>query len=187
MPLNITHTWPKLGMDIQNAKLNLSNNFVVDFKVSHTDPQLQINSSSSKLHIDQTKAFGDEGLKTIQDLMDQFVQDGKQAALSYIEKKVAESERLSEIEKGGSPIADIARDNTFPQKNFNIGMMPEHPPEIQVEPGKLKFNLIKGEVNIEYNHVPIEANYIPPKIKYYMIQNGDLNIEFTGNNVDTKV
>lgn len=187
MPLSINHTWPLLGIQTQSAKLNLSNNFVSDFKISHTEPQLQIQSTKPKLHIDQTKAFGDEGLKSIQDLMDQFSQDGKQAVLNYIANKVEEGNRIGSIEYGGNPIADMARESGLKQRDFTIGIMPEHPPEIQVEEGEVKFDLIRGKVNTEYNHVPIEMNYIPAEIKYYMIQNGDLNIEYRGNNVDTKV
>lgn len=66
MSIRISHVWPKIGIQTQKAKLNLKNNGKTDHIISHTNPQIEINSTNAKVHIDQSQCFADAGLKNIE-------------------------------------------------------------------------------------------------------------------------
>ena len=187
MVISISHTWPKIGIQTQDAQLNLRNNGKTDHIISHTEPQIDITSTKSKVYIDQSQCFADAGLKGISDFANEYVQLGKQATMQYIQKRSQEGDSYANTQYGGRPILDNIANEMNQTLDYNIGLMPEHSPVIEIEPGVLDIQLIEGKVNVEYNKVPVDAEYVPYQVKVYMEQEGSLEIQFVGSNFDSKI
>lgn len=187
MDIRITQTYPKIGIQTQNAKLELSNCGKTDFTINHTEPKLELHTTQAKVYIDQSRCFADEGLKGIKDLMDDMVSQAQAQAFQYIAKKAEEGDSYARIENGGKPILDAMKQDLYQTVDYNIGLMPTQGPEITVEPGEVETNLIRGEVNATFNYVPIEGAYTPGKVSFDLLQKGSVEIEYVGKNIDTKL
>ena len=188
MDIKISHTWPKIGIQTQRAQLNLKNNGKTDHVITNTAPQLQINSTDAKVYIDQTQCFADAGLKGIEDFAAEVTQLAKSATMEYIQRETRQGDSFTKTyNKNARPMLDAAREEMTRRFDYNIGLVPSHRPEITIQEGQLDIQLIQGQVDVQYNHVPIEGEYIPAQIRFYMEQVGSLDIEYVGSNVDTKV
>lgn len=187
MNIRITQTWAQIGINTQNARLEMRNNGKLDFIVKHTEPKVQIDSTLPKVHIDQSKAFADEGLKGIADFMQEAVDLGKKNAMEYTARKAQQGDTYAKIENKGKPILDAIKEELTNFVDYNVVAMPQHAPEIYVEEGETNIQAIEGQVETFFNYTPIESTFIPPEIEIYMKQKGSVSIEYVGNNVDTKI
>lgn len=188
MDIRISRTWPKIGIETQRAQLNLRNNGKTDHTMSHTNPQILINSTKPVVHIDQTQCFADEGFKNIVDFAAESTQLAQKATMEFIQKKSQEGDSYARTyNKNSRPILDVIRENMVEKAEFNIGLIPSQMPEITVENGNVDMQVIEGQINIQYNHVPIETEFVPPQIRIYMEQAGKIDIEYIGNNMDARI
>ncbi len=141
----------KLNIETQNAKL----------EIHQEHAKISIETKKPKLEIDQYEAFASSGLKNMSDLTKEAADRGKQQVLEFIGKEASDGHMLASIENGGNPIAEIAKRDSSPEKQFGMVTMPSVGP---------KFKLIPGEIKIRANevkhgeHIGYEANYIPGKV-----------------------
>ncbi|MCG7344354.1 DUF6470 family protein [Sporosarcina sp. ACRSL] len=75
---------------------------------------LEMSTTSSQLSIDTTEARADIDLKSPLRRGDENAQYGMQTILEGIARRAQEGQQLMQIENGGNPIADIAKQNTNP-------------------------------------------------------------------------
>lgn len=187
MDIRITQTYAKLGIDTQNAIYNMRNNGKTDFTMRHTEPQIQIHSTAPQILIDQTQSFADEGLKGNTAFLDESVALGKQNLLQYVGKEAQEGDSFAQIQYGGKPILEAIRQEGYQTKEYDVGIMPEHAPQISLQEGEVDIQLMEGDVQTQYNYVPIDVQYAAGRVSYYLRQKNGVNIEYIGSNVDTKV
>ena len=187
MDISITQTYPKIGIQTVNAKLELKNCGKIDYTISHTDPKLEIYSTLPKVIIDQSRCFADEGLKGIKDFRDEVVQLAQNQVMQYISKKAEEGDSYTKTENGGRPILSAIRQDLFQIVDYNVGLMPTQGPEITAEMGEANVNVVEGDIQTAFNNVPIDSNYTPGKVSYYLLQKGGVSIEYVGKNLDAKV
>lgn len=187
MDIKITQTHPQIGIHTQNAKLELSNNGETDYTISHTEPKISLHTTQAKVFIDQTRCFADEGLKNLKDFMAEIVAKAKSQVFQYVAKKAQEGDSYASIENGGNAIIGAIKQDMYETVDYNIGLVPSQGPEISVQMGEVRSELVRGEVNTSYNNVPIEGSYTPGQVNFNLLQKGSINIEYVGNNVDAKV
>ena len=146
MSIRISHVWPKIGIQTQKAKLNLKNNGKTDHIISHTNPQIEINSTNAKVHIDQSQCFADAGLKNIEAFATENVQLAQKNVMEYIQKKVQLGDNCAKTyNKEARPILDSIRNEMSKTIDYNIGLMQNmrqwlllrRKLDIQVNEGKL--------------------------------------------------
>jgi hypothetical protein len=121
LDIKITQTYPKIGIQTQNAGLELSNNGKTDFTISHTEPRLEMQTTLPKVQIDQSRCFSDEGLKGIKDFMDSIVAQAQAQASQYISKKAQEGDSYTRIENGGRPILDAIKSDIYVTHEYDVG------------------------------------------------------------------
>lgn len=86
-----------------------------------------------RIEIDQYECFATSGLKGSFDLAKEGAQLGYKQSMEYIAKTAQDGNRLAAIEKGGTPIQDIAKRDAWPVHEFGLGFMPKARPKITVK------------------------------------------------------
>lgn len=169
--INITTTPPQQSIEQPQADLDIQNPKI----------ELEIERTPSKLTIDQTKAWEDMDLKHIFRRIEEFAENGYQDLLEGIARRARQGDELMNIENGGNPIAEQAKENSeTPPKEFNIGWIPSHfSVKIHYEPGDVKINWrIQPAINNIKANKPI-LDYQPGKVNIKMAHYPDVKIEFT--------
>ncbi|HHV96237.1 MAG TPA: hypothetical protein GXX37_07165 [Clostridiaceae bacterium] len=90
-------------------------------------------SRQAILEIDQYPVFAGLGYKSSIDLVKEAAQKAYQHAIEYIGKTASDGDRLAAIELGGTPIADIAERDAFPEKEPDAGSVPGGQPKFDVK------------------------------------------------------
>lgn len=180
--LRIEHTYGQIGIDAYNSELQIQSK-LSKLNLQHSDAKIQIEKESPKVVIDQHECFATAGLKNVFELTDEAAQLGMQQSMEYAAKKAAEGDALANIKSKSNTIAEIARQNTVDQHEFNIDLIPKARPKIEIE-GYIKFSLEKGQVvgNIEDGYIDI--NFSNPRLDMYLKVKPSLSIEYIGNNFD---
>jgi len=155
-------------------------------------PIVNIHTELPKVEIDQYECFATSGLKNYLDLAREGAQLGHQQALEYIGKLAADGDTFAAIEQGGSPIAEIAERDAYPERVFGIVAMPSARPQISVRGGvqlQPEYDPIGFRNGIKIRFVPGEfiADYIPGNVNIFMRQYNSVNIKYVGSNIDMYV
>lgn len=189
MGLSISHTDMQLGIDqipasldirTQNAKLELHQTYA----------KLDVRTELPRVIIDQYECFADEGLKNNYDLLKDSSQRAYQHIMEYIGKVADDGDRLAAIERGGNPIAEIAKRDAFPEHEFGLDFIPKARPRfdvtggIQIEP-VLDSNGATNGVEGEYTPGRLDFNFQPAQLNIYVKQYPSVNIQYEGNTIDT--
>ena len=103
---------------------------------------IEISTTASQMHIDQTEAFADANLKSPIRVANETAAKALQQASQYVAKTAQQGDQLMKIENGNGAIARIAKVNSDPApKQVNIGYMPK-------SADRVKFNFQPAQVNI---------------------------------------
>ena len=96
----------------------------------HTElPQIRIDSSRTREEI---------GLKSPSGICREGTALAKQAVLEGIGRRAQEGDRFQKIENPSDPVAEIAAQVLDKQVDYNVGLIPQTPPQISVERGGVK-------------------------------------------------
>ncbi|UCZ52693.1 DUF6470 family protein [Bacillus shivajii] len=141
----------QIGMQQQKPEMSITQrpaDISIDQELVGT---LRISTTASKLHIDQSEAFADTGLKGPLRRNEEWGAQGKQSVMQYIAKTVQQGEQLKKIEHGTEAIAQLAKQNgERPTKEINVGFVPEHAFKVnfQYEPSDIQVDVDWPEPNI---------------------------------------
>ncbi|SHN80921.1 DUF6470 family protein [Desulfitobacterium chlororespirans] len=148
----------RLEYTIQNARLAMKKHLPM-VEMENIPPQLQISQPAGKLTIDSTDYYHSIGLKTWAALSRENYDRGRQAALEGIAAIVEKGNRLAQISNPATnAIADMAFESCFAAKgelSFEPIIAPSvryeaSPAQIEVIPGKINYNLVRGRVDADY-------------------------------------
>lgn len=142
--------------------------------------ELTIDRKKPMLTIDQTQARADLGFKNREQLLEDFVQDGKQGVMEGTARRAQDGDELMMIENGGGAIANQAERNAFdPPAEFNIGWIPRA--------GGVKLSYDPGSVDIQWKVNKVINNsrpqkptheYTPGKVEVALQRYNSLEIDF---------
>ncbi len=135
--LQYTISYARIGIRTQNAQLNMQTQNA-RLEITSEKPLVKMTSSKPQLIIDQRECFASSGLKSYSELTQEAANRGRQQALEFIGKEASDGNLLAAIERGGNPLAQIAKRDAYPQKQFGMVSMPSAPPKIDYIPGELK-------------------------------------------------
>jgi len=90
-------------------------------------------SREAILEIEQYEVFANLGYKCTRDLLRDSVENTYRHTIEYIGKTAEDGDRLAAIELGGTPIADMAERDAFPEKIFGLEIAPYTGPKIDVK------------------------------------------------------
>ncbi|HOQ02040.1 MAG TPA: DUF6470 family protein [Acetivibrio clariflavus] len=183
MPLYITQTYAKIGIETSPARLEMRSRWArLELKQNHAQMKMEI--THPQIDIDQYEAFASAGLKNNLDLTRSEVEKAKQKILEYIRETAEDGDTLAAIENGGNPIAEIAARDLYTYRDYNIGTIPKVGPKITCIEGEVKIELEKnpdGSLNlVETNYVPSELDfkYTPAQIRIYLLQYASIKFDY---------
>jgi hypothetical protein len=189
MALSISTTNIKLEYERTSSSLNMESN-EARLELHQKHAKVNIETELPKVLIDQYECFASAGLKNNYDLISEIAQRAKQNAIDFIGKTAEDGRLLAAIEKGGNPIAQIAKRDAYPEHEFILDFIPKARPKIEVT-GDIKMDPERNSegVNngVEINYVPgsLNIDFTPAKINFNVLQYPSISIKYLGNNIDT--
>ena len=97
------------------------------------DDRQRLKSREAVLEIDQYEVLENLGYQGTGDLLRESAQKTYRHVMNYIGKTAEDGDRLAAIELGGSPIADMAERDAFPEKTFGTEITPYAGPKVDVK------------------------------------------------------
>lgn len=191
MGLTMTRTDARLGMETTPGKYNMESRRA-SLELHQKQAKVNIKTELPKVLIDQYECFAEAGLKNSADLSKEQSELAYQQVMEFIEKTAEDGDQLAKIELGGTPIADIAERDAFPEKEFGLAFIPSTGPKFDVT-GSLDIEAVRNwegvnnGVEINYQPAQLDTNYTPSVLRIYMQSYPSLNISYQGRNVDTYV
>ncbi|NSW83217.1 MAG: hypothetical protein HPY90_08065 [Syntrophothermus sp.] len=182
MELRIEQSFARIGLNIKDPFLNLDVSSP-RLNLRSVPPRMEITSRLPDISIDQTQCFADMGKRTPIEFMSYMANLAWALGQQGTERIAAEGEMLASIEDGLT-VSDIAFENSFDVKEYDVAAVPSHPPEIgfavypvniKVEPGTVETHLEPGAVrgNLDWGQV-----------RAYLLQPPQLDIQYVGKNYD---
>ncbi len=187
MNLEINTTYGQVGVDSYPGSIKIDSNR--DFAMKSKPPEMELKPGKSELRIDREKTNYDLGLKTIRQSFRDFKKKSNEAGLEAIGKIAREGDMLGRIEKNdASIISRLARQN-FMDEPFagNVGLIPEHPPEIEVESRLPETKLKWADIKVIKRKVFSDITGKPGKAEVYLLQKGGVEVSYKGKNMDLQV
>lgn len=154
-----------------------------DQTISQPPAKLEINTTRGELRIDSSQARRDVGIYPTGEMIARYAQEGKQAALQGIARRVREGNQIMEGAgkgQGRQITQQIAKQNTGPKRSgpYNIKFIPSvGSVKINYTPGKTDIKITPGDlkINVKVNK-PIH-NYTPGKVTGVMVQRPRVDID----------
>lgn len=177
--LQIEQTYAKLGMQNQNAKLQLETTRP-ELMINTEPAKVEISGGKSTLSIDQTALRYSFGLKNVTDFGRDNAKSGMEALANWVGQIAAEGARLAQIEKGGNPIAEMAREKTI-KPLIDLTWAPLEKPDIRFELIPLRFDVTPAKLDIQIKLGEVKNETIPGKLDIYLAQKNSITITTTGS------
>ncbi|WP_227937251.1 DUF6470 family protein [Alkalihalobacillus deserti] len=185
--LNIQQTDARIGLSSSRPGPQIRQQ-AADMQIRQNHNNLiEISTTASKMHIDQTEAFADANLKSSLRVANEAAARALQQVSSFVAKTAQQGDQLMRIENGTGAITRIAKANSEPTpKQFNIGYMPK-------SADRVKFVFQPAQVNIKArtNETDIIVNRRAPQIEMpkwqsdvYIKQKNQISFEAVGGTVN---
>lgn len=172
-----------IGLNISKARVDLQTT-PGQVNIETTPAMLDIQSPDPVLHIDQRQCFADKGMKSIDTFMTDWVAESRSDFISGLSRMVAQGDQLAAFKS--CSIADVVNADAGQMPDFAVKCVPQQPPEISCEVYQVQFNNQAGEVHFEYIPARVEANSQPGQVETYLLQKPSLEINWVGENIDTR-
>ncbi len=180
--LEINQSFSKIGMDIKNPSMQVSQN-KGEIALDKGLGEQSINKKDAKVNIDNYPAEYDLGYRNTEDFMKDFSQKGKETALSQIAKYANQGDQLMRIESGGDPIVSQAKENSK-RNEKDIGIRWKRGPSISVSKDQLDINYNPRDVKVNYSKGNFSSDFNWGKINTYLEQKANLEINVRGSNLN---
>lgn len=187
--LDIKFSFGELGINYKKGNLGIKSDITGGFDLEKNPPELDLKVELPKIEkIDFKAPFSEIGLADMPTLSRLWFYEAQDLTWQAVEKIVREGDELGAIEKGIS-ISDIAELNAFPEKDYNVDLIPKSPPEIFFSEGRVDTNLKEGYVKVDVAPLPVDISYEYGKVKPYLENPPYIKITpvKVGQNVDVRV
>jgi hypothetical protein len=184
MDLRITQQPALVGLNIHKPAIKLNTTLpYLDVRISPVS--LQIDNPPAKLEIDWTQCRADMGLKTPPAVCRDNAQLSLSQGLEAIGTIAADGDALGRIEAPTSVEQLIAFHlQAESEVDYNVALMPEHPPEVNVETNGVEVTLRPREVNCNLQRGIFENNTAWARVDIYLLQKPSINVEWVGSYYD---
>ncbi|MFZ5639700.1 MAG: DUF6470 family protein [Bacillota bacterium] len=171
--IGIEQTWASTQMKVQPA----------DFRLTTKPAAVKITKDWPAVNIDQTETRASMGYRNIVAFQKDIAQKGQVTALAGINNIAREGDRMGRIEAGGNPIPAIAEASAWPEKDFNITMIPKTPPDISYT-GSLDIKVVPGDVAVDSEARFPQTSVIKGSLNVYVRVKPAVDIDVTGQWID---
>lgn len=184
--LSINRVDGAIGIRTTNAVQQISQPHA-ELMVDTEEPKIEMHTESVRVLIDQRQCFNESGLMDNETLSGDIAERGRQAVIEGIGKRISEGDFVADPKSGANAMSNIAFNNSFEHKEFNMVTMPRSRPRIEVVGGTLDIKVEEGKVNIDAR---TNAPIIDVKlgdVEIFMKQEPSIEIKYIDNKIDTKV
>lgn len=185
MSLRIDHTYGRIGVEVQNSKLEIKN-IQAKLERQQTHVQVEIKSDLPRVWIDQHECWATAGLKNNAEILQEAAANAHQQALAYTAQKAQEGDMLANTPYNKGAIASIARSNSYHENIYDIDLIPKARPSIEVT-GGVNINFREAQINTDFIEGKAEISATNPYIRFYEEQKANLEISYIGENIDVMV
>ncbi|GEN47164.1 DUF6470 family protein [Alkalibacillus haloalkaliphilus] len=166
-----------------------------DLQISQPEADLQITHTPSKLTIDQTAAWRDMGIISIEESISKSASEGMQKAIEGMARRARDGNEMQRIENGGDAIPRIAKRNMPNERqDFTIGFIPSSyfAVDIDYDPGDVEVNIQKNDPIIDARAHKPTFDYTPGQLDTYLAQEPHFEIDvdmdtFRAQQLDMKI
>ena len=182
MGLNISTADIKLEYERVPARLEIrTQNARLEYRQKHA--RVNITTEKPRVLIDQYECFAEEGLKNNYDFTLEASRLGYRQVMDFIAKTARDGRELAAIEKGGNPIAAIAKRDSSPRKEFVLAFIPQSRPKIEVTGGvsiQWERNWEGALTGVEGEYTPgrVDIGFTPARINISVLQYPSVNISY---------
>lgn len=185
MQLRIDQSFARIGLNIKHPFLRLEIT-PPRLNIRTVKPRLDIESRLPELSIDQTQCFADMGKRTPGDFTRYMTELAWTLGREGTERIAAEGEMLAAIESGVT-VADVAFENSFDIKEYEVAAVPSHPPEIEFTVYPVQIRAEPGTVETEFHAGTVRGNLDWGQVRAYLLQPPHIEITYVGKNYDKRV
>lgn len=178
MQVNIHRTFGQIAIDRKSASIRLKGG-PADFRLELKHPSVKHDREQPEIEIDFTGSWASMGYKNPVPLQKEISGDGNSAALAGIKRTADQGDLMGGIEKGVNPFPALAA-AAWPEKSFNIGLIPGVPPEISFKGGTGKFDAAAGDVTVKSRPTYPKILTDKAKIDIYLKVKPSIDIQVAG-------
>ena len=184
LQLQINQQYAQIGLNIQKPMLDLRTT-KPQIELDIKEPRVQIHSPRPEIYIDQSQCFADAGKRSPLEFSWYYSDIARSDAAAGIDRIVSEGDMLAAIENG-TTIADVAAMAVEENVDFNVTAIPKQPPKIDWNIQPVQIELERGSVDLKLHRGHIENNFQPGKINVYLAQKNFIEINWVGENLNTR-
>lgn len=174
--IQIQQQFGQIGIKITPAKLNMAIK-QPELDLSPKPANLSLHTEYPEVMIDLRQSFDSMGLKDIVSLEKETAAEGRKTALSGIERRVADGERMAE--PNSPSVAKIVSDSAprmILKKELKLGLIPEAPPKISAKLGSVKGSYTPGDLNGNYIRGTVNGAFTWGRVDVYMEREPSIDI-----------
>lgn len=182
LQVRISQTFGRIGIEQIPDKMLLKAS-PADYKLNQKPAVLQVEKDWPAVHIDQTQTRISMGYKPIVPFQKDIAREALSTSLSGIQRVAREGDRMGRIEDGSNPIPDIAEANAWPEKDFNVTVLPKTPPDISFT-GRVAIKATPGDVTVDSKGSFPQVTVQRGNINVYVKVKPEVKIDVVGRQVD---
>src|SRR5699024_1345935 len=175
--LHLQSNMGRIGMESTKGYVGLAQPRA-ELSIEQPAAQMNIETKDGVLHIDQTEAFADAGLKSVKRMIQEHDQEGYQAYLEGIGRRASQGSELMRIEHGGNTIIQQAEANAYQAlKELGVTFIPGSlSVQFEYEKGSVDIQVTTKSPRIEAHTRPVEINFVQGNLSIYMEEYPSLDI-----------
>ncbi len=183
MDIRITQQFGQIGINYIQPQLNV-NTKQAEMKLTTIPPDIQIAIDYPQVYINLEQPLAEIGLKKIIPFEAEQAEKGQSTLLLGIERAAREGDSLARSAgQGTGIIADIAWQNIFDNRDYNVEAIPHTPPKIWFS-GGININVKPGYFRLQVDQNYPETEFEPGKVNVYLEREPLLKIEAAGTYLD---
>ena len=169
-----------------NAKVTIESP-PADFEMHTKQAKILIQKEPLEIRIDQSQCFNESGLMNNEAQREDNKIRGAQAVQEGIARMVSEGNQMTMIENGANMFSEIAFNNSFDIREYDMGIMPMSKPQIDFIGGELDIKVDDGYVQINSKPNMPRIDYEAGSVDTSMSQMPSISMSYVGENIDKSV
>ncbi|GIO26431.1 DUF6470 family protein [Ornithinibacillus bavariensis] len=179
---------PQIRMQSQMAKIYMVSQPArqairqpkADLSIQQPHAEISMRTIPAKLTIDQTQAWEEMNLLSVERLNEKYAQDGKQAVLEGIGRRSSQGTELMKIENKGKPLISQSFQNAYePMRELGIKFVPSpFSVKTHYQPSNVEIDIQPKKPIIHAQSNKPEVTYVPGSVDISMAQYQSLEIDF---------
>lgn len=185
MDLEISHTFGQVGLRTNWPYLKISQG-IGSLQISREDTLLEVETSLGRLEVDGTSTWEDIGLyKQPNAFEEHYCQKYFNHGLEAIGEIAADGDYIAMIERGHTIPEYIERKTAPSEKEIDIKY--KRGAEIEYTPSLVQFHSQLGRLDIKSGSFKPEKTFKPGGISVYLVEEGNVEINYRGEKMDIVV